>query len=220
MFMTSLWIQKVNLRIQNILTFYTKQQVVKGEAVEGNNVLDNYPRFLVENTELPGGDKGTLGITVVPDQNSIPPQTELDKHESEYKQENKGEKYQEIVMTSDYLDDWRYDIKVTSKSIYNEDSSYTKANMQEKLQVMTTLFPEIFQLNKDKIFKQTMIAYEDDPDEYMTVPPKVQAPVMMGANGEPSAATQAVPPTTTAGPPPGSKAINQPTPITKPSPVI
>jgi hypothetical protein len=72
-------------------------------------------------------------------------------------------------MTSDYLDDWQFDVKVVSESVYVTDSSITQAKMEDKLRLFTTYFPQFFALNQEKLIKDVLTAYRDDIDEYDTM---------------------------------------------------
>ena len=173
MFLTSLWIQKMKIRIMNILTFYTDMEVQKQlneGANDKGNKLDSYKKFMVENADLGDGTKGTLGIRMVGSEEELPTKGELDNESAKISQETQ-ENYKEIAITSDYLDNWIYDVKVISESIFQKDSSLSQAKMEGKLQIMGQAFPEFFQSNKEKIFKQFMVSYDDDPDEYDTTPP-------------------------------------------------
>ncbi|MCX6822227.1 MAG: hypothetical protein NTW30_05635 [Candidatus Aenigmarchaeota archaeon] len=173
MFLTALWIQKMKLRIMNILTFYTDLEVknqLNEQANDKDNKLDTFKKFMVENADLGDGTKGTLGIKIVGSPEELPTQEELDSNSKKISKETK-ENYKEIAITSDYLDNWEYDVKVVSESIFQKESSLSQAKMEGKLQIMGQAFPEYFQQNKEKIFKQFMIAYDDDPDEYDTTPP-------------------------------------------------
>jgi hypothetical protein len=181
MFLTALWIQKMKLRTMNILTYFTKPKVrvILGENGKENKV-DEYQSFLIENTELSNGQKGTMGIQMVGDTDELPQMEELDKKEEKYRQQS-GESYETIAITSDYLDDWIYDIKIESESIYQKESGLTQAKMEEKLRVMGAYFPQLLQLNTEKLFKDTIVSYEDDPDEYeLTMPPPTPIPGMPG----------------------------------------
>lgn len=169
MFITALWIQKMNLRIMNILTFYTKPKV-KGAIGEndGENKIDEYQQFIVAGAELSNGQKGNMGIQVVGSPEQLPTQDELDIQENVQRYRS-GEEFELVAMTSDYLDDWQYDIKVESESVYVTDSSITQAKMEDKLRIFSTYFPQFFMLNQEKLVKDVLIANEDDPDEYDTM---------------------------------------------------
>jgi hypothetical protein len=181
MFLTSLWRQKIKLRIMNILVYYTQPKVDKALGAKGNE----YRMFMVENSELSDGSKGTLGIQMVGNQKQLPTPNELDIQEETYKMQ--GQKYEMIAITSDYLDDWTYDIKIVSDSIYQNEAGLTQTKMEEKLRVMGQYFPQLIATNQEKLAKDTIIAYEDDPDDYELAPPPPVLPEMGATPGEPGA---------------------------------
>ncbi len=168
MFLNSLWIQKMKLRVMNILTYSTQPNVEKAIGEKGMN----YQTFMIDNTELSDGSKGTLGIQMVGSPEKLPAQPELDMQEETMKLRS-GEKYELIAITNDYLDDWIYDIKIVSDSLYQKESGLTQMKMEEKLRVLASYFPQILMQNLEKLFKDTIIAYEDDPDDYETMPQPV-----------------------------------------------
>jgi len=169
MFIVSLWIQKINLRIMNILTYYTKPKVKSVIAEgEGENKIDEYQQFIVEGMEFADGTKGNMGIQVVGNPEQLPSVQELDIQENMHRYRS-GEEYELIAMTSDYLDDWQYDVKVESESVYVTDSSITQAKMEDKLRIYSTYFPQFFMLNQEKLVKDVIIANQDDIDEYDTM---------------------------------------------------
>ncbi len=181
MFLTSLWIQKIKLRIMNILTYYMQPKVEKILGKGGKeNIIDKYKSFTVDNAELSDGSKGILDIQMVKSEKELPSQNEVDIQEQSQKIQS-GEKYEKIFITSDYLDDWIYDIKVLSDSIYQRESGLTQLKMEEKMRVLGLYFPDILVANKEKLAKDTIVAYEDDPDEYELAP---KAPTMPGMESE------------------------------------
>ena len=192
MFLTSLWIQKIKLRIMNVLTFYTDMEVkhqLNEASNDKDNKLDNYKRFMVESADLGNGVKGTLGIRMVGKEEQLPTEGELDQTSKDTSERMK-ENYKEIAITSDYLDNWTYDVTVISESIFQKESSLSQAKMEGKLQIMGQAFPEFFAQNKEKIFKQFMIAYDDDPDEYDTTPPQPPQDQTTQSQGQPQPPTE------------------------------
>ena len=185
MFLKGLWMQKIKLRIMNILVYYTQPKVqrVIGEAGE-KNIIDKYQEFSVEDAEMSDGSKGTLGIKMYQNPKDMPTSEELTKEEG-MKKERSGGNYEMIAITSDYLDDWVYDVRVESESIYQNDSSISQVKMEDKLRVLGTYFPQLMIANTGKLFKDTLIAYEDDPDEYQVEDPQQMIDSM--AMGEPQA---------------------------------
>jgi hypothetical protein len=162
LFLTSLWLQKMKLRLMNILIYYTQPKVAK---VAGDKKAAEYQSFSV-NSELSDGSKGTLNIKMVEDSSQLPTPTDLDIEETA-KTIQSGEKNEVIAITSDYLDDWQYDIKIVSDSIYQKESGLTQMKVEEKLRVLGTYFPQLLMMNTEKLANDTIIAFEDEPDEYI-----------------------------------------------------
>jgi len=161
LFLTSLWIQKIKLRIMNILTYFTQPKVDKAIGEKGAE----YQTFMVEGAELSSGLKGTLGIQMVGSKEQLPKQQDLDIDEETMKMRS-GENYELLSITSDYLDDWIYDIKVESESIYQQESGLTQSKMEDKLRMIATYFPQLLTTNAEKLFNDTIISYDDDPNDY------------------------------------------------------
>ncbi|MEK7112713.1 MAG: hypothetical protein AAB875_05285, partial [Patescibacteria group bacterium] len=69
LFMTSLWTQKIKLRVMNILTYYTQEKI--GRAV-GEDSGKAFSTYMVQNEELSSGEKGTLGVRFVKNQKDLP----------------------------------------------------------------------------------------------------------------------------------------------------
>jgi len=165
LFLTSLWVQKTKLRVMNILTYFTKPKVKNVLGEKDGGKIDEYESFIIEGSEMSNGIKGTMGIEIVGGEENLPNQSELDIDELAQRGQSK-ENYEKVVMTSDYLDDWIYDIKIESESIYQKESGLTQLKMEEKLRVLGTYFPQLLQLNTEKLFKDTIVSYDDDPNEY------------------------------------------------------
>lgn len=188
LFLTSLWVQKMKLRIMNILVYYTKP---KAKAVLGDNQddtpIDEYQAFSVDNAELDGDMKGTLGVEFFPDEQSLPSQDEADIKAITYRLQS-DEAYDYIALTADYLDDWIYDIKVVSESVFQQESSLSQLKMQDKLAVLGTYFPQVIMMNQKKLATDVLTAYDDDADEYTLEQAPAPMPGMPGAPAEPGAA--------------------------------
>jgi len=170
LFLTSLWLQKMKLRLMNILIYYTMPKV---SASIGDKAMD-YSTFAV-NSELSDGSKGTLNIQMYENASQLPTPAELDIDETT-KSMQSGEKNEIIAITSDYLDDWQYDIKIVSDSIYQKESGLTQMKMEEKLRVLGTYFPQLLMMNTEKLANDTILAFEDEPDDYMLAPAPMGAP--------------------------------------------
>lgn len=173
LFLTSLWLQKMKLRVMNILTYYTQPKV---SQIAGEQKGAEYQSFAIANTELSNGQKGTLAIRMVDNQDQLPKPQELDIEETAQSIQS-GEPVEVVAITSDYLDDWKYDIKIVSDSIYQRESGLTQTKIEEKLRMLGTYFPQLLMMNQEKLAKDTIISFEDEPDDYEFAPP--QPPGMM-----------------------------------------
>jgi len=175
MFLTDLWIQKTKLRILNILQNYTQPQIEEIIGPEGTKILkESFRKFLVEGSEFPDGSTGTLEVQIVKSAKELPTQAELDIQEE--KMRLQGKKYEKIVMTSDYIDNYEYDVQVISESLYQKDSAEAQAVFQEKLKTMMMAFPQIYLANQDVLFDDMCDAYGEDKSKYNLTPPAPATP--------------------------------------------
>lgn len=177
MFLRHLYLQKVNLRIMNILTYYTLPKVdsILGEDEAGKSA---YRSFQVQNAQLSDGSTGVLGIQMVGNKDELPAKTDLDIQEEENRLQ--GVNYEAMAVTSEYLDNWHFYVSVSLTDFQNHDASYKQAKLLEKLEAMQKLFPMVFMQNVEKNFRDFSTAFDDDADEYNLQPP---APVMPGIGG-------------------------------------
>lgn len=180
MFVTSLWFQKTKLRTLNILTYYTVSQV---NNVVGEKRGKDFRKFIINNTELSDGRRGSKAVIIAQTKKDLPNKSEIDRNVEEYQAINKDEPYEEIAVTSEYLKSWEHEIKIIPETIYNNDSSFSISKNEDKLKVIATLFPEFFQLNKEKLFKDTLTSYEEDVDEYDLEEEKPEAPAAPQGGG-------------------------------------
>jgi hypothetical protein len=191
MFITALWIQKLKLRMMNILTYYTKPKVKNVIAEGQEGTIDEYQNYIVDGMKLTGNQKGNLGINIVGTPQELPNQDELDIEENMHRYRS-GEEYEMLAMTSDYLDDWQYDVKIESESVYVTDSAITQAKMEDKLRIYSTYFPQFFTMNQEKLIRDVIIANRDDIDEYDTMATmQAMNPEMMQGQGQPPGAETA-----------------------------
>lgn len=179
MFLQHLWVQKLRLRIVNILMYYTLPKVGEILGEEGESTFDQYRKFTVEGATLSDGSTGMLGMQMVGSEDQLPIAGELDVEEEMYAKQ--GQKYEAVAFTSDYLDDWHLDVKVTASSLQNSDPSQKQAKFVEKARTLGTFFPQIFQMNQQKLFKDFALAYGEDPDDYQSmIPEGMGAPAAEG----------------------------------------
>jgi len=191
MFITNLWFQKTRLRALNILTYYTMKQV---SSVVGEKKSKDFRKFIVNNVELKDGTMGSKGIIIAQTKTDLPTQSEIDTNVKEHKALNEDANYEEVAVVADYISNWEYEIKIVKDAVYQQDSSYSISKNEDKLKTIATLFPKYFQLNDEKLFKDTLLSYEEDVDEYEL---QEQAPqAAAGTQGTPSDGTNGQPPTT------------------------
>lgn len=173
MFLKSLWIQKIKLRIMNIMIYYTQPKVknILGEGGKTKNILDDFQNFAVEDVDLSNGAKGIMDIQMYADEKNLPTPEQLTQQEND-KRRKSGINHEILAITNDYLDDWIYDVRIESESIYQTESSLSQMKIEDKLRILGTYFPQLMMVNTNKLFKDTLIAYEDDPDEYTIEDPQ------------------------------------------------
>ena len=189
MFLTDLWVQKTKLRVLNILTNYTQPKVEEIVGAEGKKTLkESFRTFLVEGSEFPDGSTGTLAIQMVGKKEDLPTQSELDIEEE--KMRLQGKKYEKLVMTSGYIDNFDYDVQIIPESLYQKDSAEAQALIQEKLRTIMIAFPQIFMANQDMLFEDLIKAYGDDLSKYNLTP---SLPLPVAAEGEGTARKEAKP---------------------------
>lgn len=163
LFITSLWLQKTKLRMLNILTYYTMKNI---KSAVGDEKAQNFKKFIVDNVEMSDGKMGKKGIIIAQTKEDLPTQVEIDKNVEEYKKLNNDENYEEVGIVASYLTSWDYELKVVADSVYQNDSSYSISKNEDKLKTIVTLFPDVFEKNRKKLFEDTIRSYDEDIDDY------------------------------------------------------
>lgn len=159
-----LWIQKHILRIQNILLHYSdlkKVTMLVGE--KKRDIFKN--QFNLDNAELSDGSKGMMQINVFGSKGELPSARDVDVEEMSARM--MGKNVEIVNITSDYLDNWEYDITVESEAFKQKARALDMALATEKLQTVATAFPEIFAANKEEFFRSYMTTHNDDPEKYL-----------------------------------------------------
>ena len=167
MFIESLWMQKIKLRLANVLISYTKPQLeeVIGEDNVGK-LIQRYRRFNIKNTGLSDGNKGVLAVQMTENKESATGM--MPQIEAEEKINNKefGKPFEMIALAYDYFDNLRYDFQIIPSTLWQSSQAITMAMSIEKINVVAGMFPEYFMSNKELFFKDLMKAYQDDPTKY------------------------------------------------------
>jgi len=193
MFLTDLWIQKTKLRILNILTNYTQPKVEEIVGPDGSATYkESFRKILVPGSKFPDGSSGMLEIQFAKTQKELPSRNELDIEEEKFRIQ--GEKYEKIGVLSTYLDEYDYDVQVVSETLHQKDSAEAQALFQEKAQIMSSLFPQIFMSNQEVLYDDFMTAYNDDKARYNLTPPQPEVPIEGEGGGEPQPAKSTSPP--------------------------
>jgi hypothetical protein len=168
MFMEDLWLQKVRLRIPNILLSYTMPKMRKIIGDDDTQKFEEQTRmFNVDKATLSDGTKGTLGIQFVPqsqmaDKNSI----KADIQAEEERNLSAGKPYEKIVLAYEYLDKFSFDVEIITDTLWQASQSITMALTIEKISLIAKTFPEYFAQNKEMLFRDLIKVYGDSPDKY------------------------------------------------------
>lgn len=168
MFMESLWLQKVRLRLPNILLTYTMPKLVEIIGEEGaKKLVEKYQVFNVGHAELSDGTKGTLGIEFRPkDQMKDRSAMRLDVEAEEERNSLAGRPYEKVVVPYGYLDKISFDIEIIPETLWQSSQSINMAMTIEKISLINKVFPEYFAQNKELLFRDLIKNYSDDPGRY------------------------------------------------------
>lgn len=168
MFMESLWLQKVRLRIPNILLSYTMPKLIKVIG-EGNaqELGERYRIFNVEKAELSNGTKGTLAIEFrskeeMKDKKAL----KLDIEAEEERNFLDGKPLEKIILSYDYLERFSFDVEVIPETLWQSSQAINMAMTIEKVSAINKLFPEYFAANKELLFTDLIKNYNDDAARY------------------------------------------------------
>ena len=167
-----LWLQKTNLRVLNVLKNYPLPRIEEIVGPEGAVVYqESFRTFLVEDSEFPNGERGTLAIQFVRDKESLPAQSDIDVEEERTRMQ--GQNFQKVAVTASYLDNYQYDVRIVPESLNALSDSEEQAKFDQKISKMLILFPEIVAENSDIIFTDFMRVYKDDPSRYRMSSPQL-----------------------------------------------
>lgn len=183
MFLESLWLQKTRLRLHNILLTYTKPEYVAVIGASGEKQWEaHYRTFNIPNTKLSGGQTGTLSIAVAgtkKDLHNMRPGIE----QQEARMKKQGKPFEKIGMMYSYLENYCYDVQIIPASLWNTSEALAMSLTMEKIKSVATLFPEYFQANKEKLFRELLSRYDDGPDGY-NFPKPMDLKTQMAAMGQ------------------------------------
>jgi hypothetical protein len=168
MFLESLWLQKVRLRLPNILLTYTMPKIV--EIIGKDNttkLIEKYRSFNVDKAELSNGTTGTLGIEFRPkDQMTDKKAMQLDVEAEEERNYLAGKPYEKVILPYDYLERISFDIEIIPETLWQSSQAINMAMVIEKISLIKNVFPEYFAENKELLFKDLVKNYSDDSSRY------------------------------------------------------
>lgn len=166
MFLESLWLQKVKLRVPNILLSYTRPQLVEVIGEEGTRTIEaRYRTFNIEGTELSDGTKGTMAIQFAPSRDAaMMMRTDIEEEETRHRR--MGRPFEKVGVVYDYLERFSYDVQIIPETLWQSSQSLGMALAIEKITTISTYFPEYFAANKPVLFKELLKKYGDDPERY------------------------------------------------------
>ena len=151
MFLESLWLQKVRLRVPNILLAYTRPRLVKVIGSENTDKYEERVRtFNVKGANLSDGKRGTLGVSFMNEGEMRDRRTEL--FQGVEKQENEaagaGEAMEKVILPYGYFDELSFDLEIIPETLWQSSKSIGMALFVEKLAAVREAFPELFAQNK------------------------------------------------------------------------
>jgi len=168
MFMESLWLQKVRLRVPNILLSYTMPKLVKIIGKDGaTKINEKYRLFNVEKTELSDGTKGTLGIEFRSDEDMVDRNAlKLDIEAEEERSFLAGKLYEKIILSYGRLDQISFDVEIIPESLWKSSQAINMTMALEKTSLIQKFFPEYFAANKELLFQDLIKAYGDNIERF------------------------------------------------------
>lgn len=168
MFMESLWLQKVRLRLPNILLTYTMPKLIEIIGEDGAKKLMEKPRvFNVDRAELSDGTRGTLGIEFRPrDQMTDRNAMKLDVEAQEENNFLAGKPYEKVIIPYDRLEHLAFDLEIVPETLWQSSQAINMALIIEKITMINKVFPEYFAQNKELLFRDLVKNYGDDAGRY------------------------------------------------------
>ena len=164
--MTDLWLQKYRLRTINILMNYSDLHIKNVVGEDGQeSVQELFRVFRLPSVELSDGKIGTKQIEVVGGKEKLARPYALDVRETQAELE--GQPMEIMQVTSDYLDDYDYIIRIEPEGMYQKSKALKMAMMEDKMKGYASFFPQIFMAGQNEFFKMYAEAYGDDPQKYL-----------------------------------------------------
>jgi hypothetical protein len=203
---TDLWRQKYYLRLANIQQNYPqpKTTMVKDEKTGKEKEEKIYKTYIIDDAELDTmtGERGILAIQFRDVKPRERKKLEMQVSIEEEMMKQQGIVYKKLIIPTDYLDNYRFQLEIVSGGVYRESQGRAQALVLEKLEVIAKLFPQIFIANQEDYFEQVAKAYNDSPGKYLKKLEELKAtvakaqtaaaatPVGVAGTGQPASGTQ------------------------------
>jgi len=168
MFLESLWLQKVRLRLPNILLTYNMPKLVEIIGEDGSTkLIQKFQTFNVDRAELSDGARGTLGVEFRPkEEMSDKKAMRMDVEAEEERNYLAGKPYEKVILPYGYLDNLSFDIEIVPESLWQSSQAINMAMAIEKISLINKVFPEYFAENKELLFRDLIKNYNDDAGRY------------------------------------------------------
>ncbi len=191
---TDLWRQKYYLRLANIQQNYPQPKTIQEKDEKTGQVVEKkvYKTYIVDNAELDPvtGERGTLAVQFRDVKGDEKNKLETEVSVEEKMMEKQGINYKKLIVPTTYLDNYRFQIEIMAGSVFRESQGRAQAQVLEKLEVISKMFPQVFVLNQNDYFEQVAKAYGDNPGKYLK---KVEEFKAAAAKAQAAAAGQGAP---------------------------
>lgn len=169
LFLEDLWLQKTRLRVKNVVNHLLRDKAAAKDIRDQIISISNYG--------FPNGQTGTLDVHVADSPAKQMSQIDLDARS--LAAQEMGDTYHIVSMLKDAFEDYKVDCYVIPESLHEADKAKEKADLEEEVQTMATLFPDDFIANKTLYRTRYRKMWGRSEDEYVEAPPP--QPQMPGA---------------------------------------
>jgi len=160
--LADLWRQKYSLRLANIQLNYPQPRKIVNKEGKKESL---YRTFIIPNMvlEQDTGERGTLAIQFRNVKGKAKKKLQEDLAAEEEMMKSKGINYKKIIVSTNYLDNYKFHMVVVPETLYKTSLAKMQATIIEKLENIAKYFPQVFVMNQKEYFEQLAKAYDDDP---------------------------------------------------------
>jgi hypothetical protein len=156
--------RKAYLRTRNIAQFWmnSKSPMVEKINGEGSSAEANkaFNSFKIDSAVLTNGKRGQKIIEIYKNKKDLPTAEEQKLRSDVYQLAN-SRKIEYVALTSDYLQNMDFDIKLVPSTKNDTNKDMEKALWLEKVRVYLSFFPDM--VNKQELLAKTAEMMGDDP---------------------------------------------------------